>query len=305
MQEYFKLQYRMTNRKLKDFGLHPIIGYLLALIAFVGFSLFLFYKIEFAGYVYVFIAVYLSFNLSETKRNDFLKQCFSVKDYKITRMIENGIIALPFVIFLLYKQYFFTPLLLIVIISLSGLLNTKTRFSLVIPTPFFKRPFEFTVGFRNTFYLFIVSYFLTGIALFVDNFNLGIFALALVYLTTWSYYLKPEKDYYVWIYSFSPLQFLFQKMKIAWLYSSLLSLPIILFLGAFYPENAGILLVCFLLGYAFLILMISAKYSVYPEEINIPQAILIVLCFSCPPLLLAAIPFFITRSVSQLNYILK
>jgi hypothetical protein len=290
---------------MQDFGLHPVIGYALSLIAFAGFSFLLFYKIKFAEYIYIIIPVYLSFNLSETNRNDFLKSCFNSKDYKIIRVIENWIVALPFIVFLLYKHCLLTPAILIVLVSLSSLMNTKTRFSVVILTPFFKRPFEFTVGFRNTFYLFIVSCILTGIALFVDNFNLGIFALVLVYLTTWTYYLKPEKDYFVWIYSLSPLKFILQKMKTAWLYSSLLALPVILFLGTFYPENTGILLVGCLLGYAFLILMISAKYSAYPNEINLPQLVLIILCFCFPPLLIVAIPFLSAQSVTQLNRILK
>jgi prepilin signal peptidase PulO-like enzyme (type II secretory pathway) len=64
-------------------------------------------------------------------------------------------------------------------------------------------------------------------------------------------------------------------------------------------------LVCILFGYVFLVLMISAKYSAYPDEINIPQAILIVLCFCFPPLLIAVIPFLLSQSIKQLNRILK
>jgi hypothetical protein len=295
----------MANRKFNDFGLYPVVGYVLLLIAFIGFSFFLFYQIKFAEYIYVCIPVYLSFQLSEIRRNDFLKRCFGEKKYQIIRIIENWIVSFPFVVFLLYKHCFLISAIGLVIVSLSSLLNTKTGFSFAIPTPFYKQPFEFTTGFRRTFYLFIVCYLLTSIAIVVDNFNLGIFALMLIYLTTWSYYLKPENTYYVWVYSLSPLQFMIQKMKTALLYSSMLALPVILFLGALYVENAGVLLICFLLGYAFLVLMISAKYAAYPDEINIPQAVLILICFCFPPLLIAVIPFLFSQSIKQLNCILK
>jgi hypothetical protein len=197
------------------------------------------------------------------------------------------------------------PVILFIIVALSSLASMKTSFTWVIPTPFFKRPFEFTVGFRNTFYLFISSYCLTGIAVAVDNFNLGVFAFVLLFITMWTYYLKPENPVYVWIHSLSSGRVLIHKMKIALQYSFLSSLPILFLLSCFYWENAGIFLLLFLLGYLFLTLMILAKYAAYPDEINLLQVVLIVLCISFPPLLIVVIPYFFNLSVTQLNHILK
>jgi uncharacterized membrane protein YsdA (DUF1294 family) len=70
-------------------------------------------------------------------------------------------------------------------------------------------------------------------------------------------------------------------------------------------ENIGILLLCFLLGSVILVMMISAKYSAYPEEINIPELTLIGFSLFFPPFLIAVIPYFLHKSIKQLKNILK
>jgi len=47
----------MPNRHLSGFGLNPIIGYLLLLSAFVGLSIYLFIKTEFAENFYTLVAI--------------------------------------------------------------------------------------------------------------------------------------------------------------------------------------------------------------------------------------------------------
>jgi len=184
-------------------------------------------------------------------------------------------------------------------------LNFKTTYHITLPTPFFKKPFEFTVGFRNTFYLLIIAYFLTVMAIISDNFNLGILALILVFLCTLTYYMKPENEYYVWSYRLTPSRFLTTKVRTALLYSSFLIAPIIISLGIFYVQFIGILLIFMLLGYLFLIATISAKYAAYPGELDLARAILLGICFAFPPLLIVIIPFFAHQAVTKLNEILK
>ena len=102
MKEYFKLQYIMTMRKLSDY-FPPIVGYLFVLLiffAFVGLSMSLFDKTSFAPYLYVLISLYLTSNLSEIKRNEFLAICFGNERYIKVRILENIIMAVPFVVFL-------------------------------------------------------------------------------------------------------------------------------------------------------------------------------------------------------------
>ncbi|MDR0438211.1 MAG: hypothetical protein LBH22_07935 [Bacteroidales bacterium] len=308
VKEYFKLQYKIIKRKLSDSS-PPIVGYLLALLillAFVGLSMFLFHKMAFAPYVYVLISVYFTSKLSEIKRNDFLKICFENKPYRKLRILENLIVALPFVIFLIYKQQFYPIIILVVITVLIALLTFKTTYSITIPTPFYKKPFEFTVGFRTTFFMFFMAYGLAVIAAVVDNFNLGMFSLILIFLTILTYYLKPENEYFVWSYSFTPAKFLVEKIKTAFLFSFYLCSPILILLSIFYFENLGVMLLFTLLGYLYLTTLILAKYSAYPNEMSLPQVIILVFCLVFPPpILIVVIPIFASKSVNKLKEFLK
>ncbi len=161
MEEYFLLQHKILNRKLIDFGVPIWVGYILSPIVFVVLSSFLFYKTEFAGYIYVFIALGLISKLSEPKRNDFLKAIFSKCDYLKIRLFENWIIGVPFIIFLIYKESYLFALILVVLSAIVGLFNFNINTNFTIPTPFGKYPFEFAVGFRKTFFIFPIAYFLT------------------------------------------------------------------------------------------------------------------------------------------------
>ncbi|MEP6464933.1 MAG: hypothetical protein ABJB05_01450 [Parafilimonas sp.] len=304
MKGYFVLQYRMINRKLTDFGIKPFFSYPLFLTGFVALSILLFKKTEFAGYIYILIALSFIIKLSNTKRNDFLKICFSKKYIKI-RVIENLIIALPFIFFLIYTSMFPLIIVLILLSALLALADFKISYTVTIPTPFYKKPFEFIVGFRNTFYLLAMSYALTFVAIRVNNFNLGAFAVLLILLIVSSYYAKPEDEFYVWSYNFNAIDFLKEKIKTALLFSSSLVLPVITFLAIFFFGHIQFLLLLLLLYYLYLITFILAKYSAYPKEINLPQFILIITTFLFPPALFAVIPYFFTQSLNRLKYILE
>jgi len=316
----------MTMRKLSD-DFPPIVGYLFALLillVFVGLSMSLFYKTTFAPYLYVLISLYLTSNLSEIKRNDFLKICFGNERYIKLRILENLIIALPFVIFLIYEQQFYPTIFLVAITVLLALSKFKISYSITIPTPFYKKPFEFTVGFRNTFFLFFIVYGFSIIAVTVDNFNLGIFALMLIYLTVSGYYLKPENEYFVWSYSLTPAKFLIEKIKIAFVFTFYLSFPVLILLGIFNFENhdallqitylgkyafdfeniAALLLVTFV-GFLLLATVILAKYSVYPNEVGLLEVMMIFLCFMFPPMTIVVIPFFAEKSINRLKFFLR
>ena len=304
MKEYFKLQYIMTKRKLSD-GSRPIVGYLLALLiilVFIGLSMFLLYsKMTFAPYIYVLVSLFFTSKLSEIKRNDFLKICFGNERYKKIRIWENLIIALPFIIFLVLKQQFYLTIILFSITVFMALLSFKATYNITIPTPFYKKPFEFTVGFRNSFFMFFIAYGFTIIAVAVGNFNLGVFSLMLIFLTILGYYLNPENEYFVWSYSLTPAKFLIEKIKTAFLFSFCLCLPVLFLLGIFYFEHIGILLLCSLLGHLYLTTLILAKYSAYPNEMDLVQAILMVICLTFPPMLCIVIPFFASKSINKLK----
>ncbi len=295
----------MTNRRFKDNGFNPFFAYIILVIVFSGLSIYLFKMTEFAEYIYLLSALTIVGNFSETRRTEFLKICFGERQLRKIRITENLIYSMPFLAFLLYKQLFVSAGLLLTSAAILALVNFRTSLNFTIWTPFSKQPFEFTSGFRNTFYLFFLAYTLTIIAVFVNNFNLGVFSMLLVFATTLSYYTKPENEFYVWTYNRNPRQFLFGKIKTAILYSSSLVFPIALVLAVFYYQNIGQILLFFAIGWAFLTAVIVAKYSAYPDEMNIPQGILLAICLWFPPVLIVLIPFLFRKSENQLSSLLK
>lgn len=304
MSYYFSLQYKILNRHIGEFGLHPLVAYLLAGVTFLGLSSLLFIKTEYAAYLYAGAALSFLTVFSERERNDFLKTCFPKKDYRLIRVVENTLLVVPFFAFLLYQEAWVIAFILLGSASVLALATIPLKLRYTLPTPFSAYPFEFTIGFRKSILLLFFAFALASIAISVGNFNLGIFALLVVFLTCLSYYSEPEPSYYVWIFSASPKQFLFYKAKIAVLASTILSLPILLGLSLFFSEHIIIMLAAQLLGYLYLVAFILAKYSAFPHAMKLPQAIFLVLGISMPPLLLGIIPFFYAQSIKRLNEIL-
>jgi len=305
MKEYFILQYRIINRKLVEIGISPIFGYILAIIGFYEISVYLFSKTEFAVYVYSLVSISYTSKLSEKRRNDFLKTIFSTENYRKLRIFENIIIALPFLIFLLYKKSFLIAAILFSLSILISLINFNNSLNFTIPTPFGKKPFEFPVGFRKTFYLFPFAYFLTYQSVLVGNFNLGIASMLLIAIVILSYYSKPENEFYIWSFNLSAKEFLNNKIKTGLIFFTFLSLPILISLIVFFSKETTTLIVFLLLGYVYITTIILAKYSAYPKEMNIPEGILLGMSLMFPPILLAIIPYFYTKSIKHLKPILE
>lgn len=305
MQEYFILQYKMLNRKLTYFGIPPTVSYILLPICFVLCSNYLFSQTVFAGYLYAFIALSLISKLSEAKRNDFLKSIFSKWHYLILRSTENIIYSIPFSAFLVYKALYLPAILLLLAAMLIACFTFNTHISFTIPTPFSKKPFEFTVGFRKTFFVFPVAYIMTLIAILTSNFNLGIFSMALICLIACSYFVKPEHEYIIWNVNRSSRHFLFLKIKNSLMHFSFLTLPITITLILFFFDHTYIILTFMLLCYTYLTVVILAKYAAYPHEISLPQGILLSLSLLLPPILVVIIPLFYSQSIKNLKPILK
>lgn len=305
MKEYFALQFTMTNRRFRDAGVVPIFAYFILTIGFYILSNFLFKTTEFAVYLYPFLYINLIGRLSETQRCEFLTICFGDNQFKKIRIAENLFFTIPFVSFLLYKQLII-PILFILLVSLIlALLNFRTKFNYTIYSPFSKRPFEFTTGFRNTFPLFIVAYLLVIVAASVSNLNLGIFSLMIVFGSSFSFYLSTENEYFVWSYNLNPRKFLINKIKTALLYSSALTIPIVVLLSFYFQQSIGLLFTFLLIGWGWVICTIVIKYSSYPNEINIPNGLLLALCLTLPPMLVILTPILFYKAEKRLENILK
>ena len=305
MRDYLALQFRLVNRHLSDFGIQPALGYLLMAIIFSGFTAYLYYISSFASYVYALLALGSSSLLSEAGRTGFLKQHFSQQQFLIIRCVENIILVLPFIVGLLFYQQWLLALGLLIISAALSYTSIERSLNIVIPTPFYKYPFEFTIGFRKNYPVIMLAGFLMVMAVLYDNANLGLFAVALVLLVCLMFYMQSETVYLVWIHALSPPRFLLHKVSLAFLYATLLCLPFAAVILIFFKDHAGYLAMIYLLGIIYLATAVLGKYAFFPAPMNVPQGLLMAFSFGFPPMLLFLIPYFYKRSVRQLKPVLQ
>jgi hypothetical protein len=177
----------------------------------------------------------------------------------------------------------------------------RASYSVTIPTPFTRQPFEFLTGSRKTFLYLLFGYFLMVMAMLYKNYNLGIFSLLFHYLIYLSYYAQPENEFFVWIHSLTPERFLLRKIQMSMLHSTMISIPIFVALVLAFPAETGWSFLFLLMGFTALITVILAKYAAYPRQINLPQIILLFLGIYFPFLMLGIIPYFYRQSIRKLN----
>jgi hypothetical protein len=305
MTAYFSLQFKMLNRQLTEWGIEPVIGFVVGFLVFIGISIKLFEETQYAEYIYIALALSFVTKYNDSNRNDFIKICFSKTDYFKVRLIENLIIAIVFVLFLLFKEKHLSAVLLLIASSIFATIDLKNKSNFTLPTPFYNHPFEFVVGFRTNFFIYFLAYFLTLMSISYNNFNLGIFSLILALLSCLIYYLNSEDAYYVWIFSLTPKEFIRYKLRNIIQYSTILCLPIIIILSLFFYKQIDVILGFQCLGYLFIFTTMLAKYSVFPEKIDIRFGIVLGLTMWFPLLLLLIIPYLYIQSTNKLKEILS
>ena len=305
MKHYFQLQFTMLKRLFSEVRINPVFGIVLSVILFVLASVLLFEKTSYANYIYCFISISLISRLSEVNRTTFLKICFEKLNYYQLRIIENSGASLPFVIFLVYKFQFISAIVLFIFSILLSFVNFENKYNFTLFTPFKKNPFEFIIGFRRAFLLILGAYLLAGIAVQVGNYNLGIFALGFLLVLCVQFYGIDENEFYVWVHARSSAEFLKYKLKFSFLHSIILSAPLILFLLLYFPSKALELIVVFMLGQIISFLSILAKYSKYPQKVDLPMSLLIATSIMLFPTLLILIPFLFKKATNNLKVILK
>lgn len=294
----------MFHRRLVDFGLPPLIAYVAMPVLFVILSYQLFANLAYAEYVYSFTALGVVSKLHEQKRNDFLKTIFSKGRYLATRAIENSIYVTPFVGYLIFEHEIGISLCLIVSACALVPLQFNSKLVFHLPTPFSKKPFEYVVGFRRTFFVIPLSYLLMYISYTVGNFNLGIFSLLLMGGICMSYYTQLENEYFIWNFSVNARKFLWMKLRANLINFSVLSLPILIALIVSQPERTMVVFLVYLLCLAYLTILLFAKYSSYPKDMNVQQAIYIAISLMLPPVIVLLIPYFFNQSVKRLQSLL-
>jgi len=119
------------------------------------------------------------------------------------------------------------------------------------------------------------------------------------------YYMNPENEYFVWIFKQKPRLFLKRKVILGTLQVTLLALPISIMLLLNFSQNWAIILFTILFGFIYLAVIILAKYSAFPKEMSVPQAIIISISIFFTPLLLVIIPYLYKRAKQNLIPMLK
>ncbi|HNX01896.1 MAG TPA: hypothetical protein PLE74_13265 [Candidatus Cloacimonadota bacterium] len=302
---YFSLQARRIHRSIVNLGVHPVLSYLFIIVAFYSVSYIFSFKQVYYPYSYILIALFAVSRSSAPEHNDFLKLTYPKKTYSLIRMIENIVVAIPFMVYLCYMGNYNAARALCILALIPAFMYFKFQWRLVIPTPFGRNPFEFIVGFRITFPLFLFAYFLTYISLHVHNFYIGIFAMCAVSILCTMFHMKVEDHFYVWIYSMNARQFLFRKLRTAVFYTLLSCSPVLIALSIGNPgripeilafQTAGIILVC---------AGAVAKYTSFPDDIALREGMLVMFSVMCPVLLLFAIPFMYLHAKRNLEGILE
>jgi len=292
LQEHFQLQYQLLNRHLREFGISPVLAYSMMLVLFIGISELFFRRLFMPEYIYPLIGLSLFGILQNAERTEFFKRIYLPQKYQKIRTIEYLLLASPFVIFLSFKFAFISAFGFFAIAIVMSFLPDLKISGKSLPTPFGRFPFEFTVGFRKSFPVFILAAILLGIGLKVDNFNLGMFSIALVFFVFLSYFSLVEPLTYIRFFACSKSAFLQKKMKIAVLYSSAFALPYALVLAIFYPDKILFIAILLFLGLLYVVAALLGKYAAYPAALNILQGFALGFSLMFPPLLLFVIPWF-------------
>lgn len=304
MKYYFQLQVKRFQRSISDMGLSPVVALIFIPVFFIASSVYIFTFNQYSNWIYISVGVLVVFKLGNENRIELLKSLFIKADFYKVRLIENTLVSIPFIAYLIFKGSYLFAVALVLISLLLVVFSFNQKVNFTIPTPFKKIPFEFIVGFRNTLLLMFVAVFLVFKSVEVGNFNLGLFAQGVMILLSLSFYLKPENDFFVWIFAMDSERFLKKKVFHAFIGYIILTIPFVITLSWFFTDEWMFILGLEFLGTLYLVAMVFAKYAAFPNEISLPQAVFLAVCVWFPPMLIIVIPYFYIQSNKKLNFLL-
>ena len=304
MHYYFRLQHKRLLRYLKEWGV-PVPLALLALVCIWGATSTLLYeRLEWAAYWVVVLAGTILIKLSGVERSTFLFHVFGKQKSRYIGLVEAAALLLFFVPGLVLHQAYAATGIIVAMCFLRPFFGRWRSTSIVGPSFFRKRPFEFLAGYRKTILLYLALGIVCSIAVWVNNYNLALVCMSVVLLNAYGFYTATEEAYFIWIFKQESSSFVAKKCRDAFLNSLLYSLPFLVCLLVFFSANFDTSLFVWFLGSAAIFLMIISKYAAYPLSINLSQAVVLGLGFSFPFLFIIIIPLFIKKSLRNLYPIL-
>ena len=309
MRYYFWLQWLITVRKAKSIGLQWVVFGLSLAIIFLG--LFISNWQEHKSFLYMLPAIFLLYQITDQHRLQFLRKQFDKPRFIAVRLLENMIVASPFLILYVFNQDFLECLILLLAIIVLVFFEKKLFRLFTLPHPFAKYDYEWISAFRNYFLLplpFLFSYIM---GMIVQNYMLSLICACFLMLIL----VLPslgiiEKPVLIWQYNLLAASFLKFKIRRIMLYSIgfvILFIPII----ATNPEKWAFISFVYVWCLLTLIASFLTKYSRYPSsasQINQSIVIAVFLAVLIQPYLAFIAPFIIymqsTNSLSSLKPIL-
>ncbi|SMG06162.1 hypothetical protein [Sphingobacterium psychroaquaticum] len=304
MNYYFALQYRIAKRSIEEVGVPFWVG-MLVLIGLLIAGYFICQRFpDYADLLLLYTGT--SFLLTQTgsQRIDFLKTTFPEKKFRKVRLCESLLYILPLVILAGLVGAWFALGILPIAAYLFAMntLTFQTRRS--FPTPFRKYPFEFIILFRKFFWLFVALYGLGAIGIYVDNFNLSIFAAAVIILVAvGDAYSVIEPEEILWSNSRSPDRFLGYKIGRGAIQLSGLILPLLTLMSFFFREQTPWIALCWIIGCLLLALMVVLKYKSYPKPIGLIEGFSFVICIFIPILVFALFPYYYSKAKKNIQIV--
>lgn len=303
MLDYFKLQLKRNQRILQDFGINPLLGFILIGLVFIGFTYLIFSRVptNYTLPIYLVLTFSLLLKLSNSKGKEFVKMSFTKPEYRKLRVLENSLTSIPFIIGLLVFNEWLGILILSGISILLSFFEATNSVSISFKTPFSNQPFEFSRGFRKNFWVYFLSYGLSIISVSVGNDNLGLFSVLLLGLTCSHFYSFAEPDFFVWVHRFGAKNMLQRKIKISLIQLFFSVLPILVMQLIVFPTIAMYIGLAFLVTCFFMVSNLLLKYAHYPRNIELIQIVMWPVFLIIPPIMLLVIPFYYGKARDQLN----
>lgn len=276
---------------LQESGLHVLWAALLFLIILALLSGLAIQYPAYAPYYFAYAAFSALQAIAGVSRVEFLELQFGRRTSRQIRFIENLAITSPWLYLAIFMgNLYLGSFLLLCVVAMS--LFSRRNSSRSLPTPFTKSPFEIPLFFRRVLvYVLAIALFVTGIACYVGNFNLGLVCLASVLLISCSAQEYREPNFFVWVYALNPGAFLRMKVGRNMLQLLALTSPLTLMLIAAFPQHFLIVLLCLVTGLLLNAIYVLLKYAVYPRTFAVPDIIVLIIGFLFPLIL----PFIVYR----------
>jgi hypothetical protein len=301
---YLKLEWKLINRKLKKVGFNLTLFWIVVPALFTLIALNLVQKDTISAWV-LLGGFSLLFQVPRSKmHHNFLEANLGKLNIILIRITRNLLISIPLVIlFLVFHKWQQIIALLVFAILFSNFRAPQLNY-FAIPTPYRKFSFEFIIGFRRFFWIWLILPPAVWVGSAYDNYSIALVALSIVMIIQIQFYNVQEPVWYIWNESKTPSEFLFHKFKIGTICSTIANTIPVFFVGAILPESIWMVAALFMLALVMTIFSILSKYAWIPNQISTLQGILFACNLFFPPLLLFTIPYLYKKAENNLkNYL--